>query len=48
MQKSLSAVISLPREFPKEVLEEAEKVAVINEEDYKGRKDFRDWMDRHN
>ena len=33
----------LPREFPKAVLEEAEKVAVINEEDYKGRKDFRDW-----
>ncbi|MCI0442501.1 ribonuclease R [bacterium] len=33
----------LPREFPQEVLEEAEKVAVIKEEDYKGRKDFRDW-----
>jgi ribonuclease R len=33
----------LPREFPKEVVEEAEKVAVIKEEDYKDRKDFRDW-----
>lgn len=33
----------LPKEFPKEVMEEAENVAVIKEEDYKGRKDFRDW-----
>lgn len=33
----------LPKEFPPEVFEEAEKVAVITEEDYEGRKDFRDW-----
>jgi ribonuclease R len=33
----------LPKEFPPEVFEEAEKVAVIKEDDYKGRKDFRDW-----
>ncbi len=33
----------LPREFPKEVVQEAEAAAVIQEEDYKGRKDFRNW-----
>ncbi|HSE40325.1 MAG TPA: RNB domain-containing ribonuclease, partial [Acidobacteriota bacterium] len=34
----------LPREFSDDVLEEAEEAAVIKEEDYKSRKDFRDWM----
>lgn len=33
----------LPREFPKGVVQEAEAAAVIQEEDYKGRKDFRSW-----
>lgn len=31
----------LPEEFPEKVLKEAEKVAVIKEEDYQGRKDLR-------
>ncbi len=34
----------LPREFPASVLKEAEESAVIRPEDYKGRKDFRDWF----
>lgn len=33
----------LPRAFPAEITEEAAQVGVIREEDYKGRKDFRDW-----
>jgi ribonuclease R len=31
----------LPEEFPEKVLRQAEKVAVINDEDYQGRKDLR-------
>ena len=34
----------LPRSFSKDVLAEAKEAAVIIEEDYEGRKDFRDWM----
>ncbi len=34
----------LPRGFSPEVIADAEKVAVLKEEDYEGRKDFRDWM----
>lgn len=33
----------LPREFPVEVLKEADEVAMIRPEDYEGRKDFREW-----
>jgi len=32
----------LPEEFPEKVLKHAEQVAVINEEDYQGRRDLRD------
>lgn len=33
----------LPREFGAEVMQQAEEVAHISEEDYEGRKDFRQW-----
>jgi ribonuclease R len=33
----------LPREFPPDVLREADEVAEVRKEDYKGRKDFRQW-----
>jgi ribonuclease R len=42
--KVIMSRYQLPRAFPYEVLEQAEEVAVIKEEDYEGRKDFRDWM----
>lgn len=34
---------ALPRDFPPEVLAEAEEVAHISESDYEGRTDFREW-----
>jgi ribonuclease R len=41
--KIIISKYQLPREFPREVLKQAEEVAVIKPEDYEGRKDFRDW-----
>ena len=41
--KIIISKFDLERDFSTEVMEEAESVAVIREEDYEGRKDFRDW-----
>lgn len=41
--KIIISKYGLVRDFPREVMEQAEDVAVIREEDYEGRKDFRDW-----
>ena len=41
--KIIISKYQLPRSFSEEVLEEAEEVAVLREEDYEGRKDFRQW-----
>lgn len=41
--KIIISKYNLPRSFPNEVLKEAEEVAVINEKDFEGRKDFRQW-----
>jgi ribonuclease R len=41
--KIIISKYQLPREFPDEVLREANEVAIIRKEDYEGRKDFRQW-----
>jgi ribonuclease R len=41
--KIIISKYGLPREFEKEILAEAEEVAVIRPEDYEERKDFRKW-----
>lgn len=41
--KIIISKYQLPREFTKEVMQEAEEVAIIRPEDYEGRKDFRQW-----
>ena len=41
--KIIISKYGLDREFPREVMEQSEEVAVIREEDYTDRKDFRDW-----
>jgi ribonuclease R len=42
--KIIISKYGLSRHFSEEVLHEAEEAAVIHEEDYAGRKDFRDWF----
>jgi ribonuclease R len=41
--KIIISKYQLPREFSKDVIQEAEEVAIIRPEDYEGRKDFRQW-----